>query len=360
MVDRLSRLREILREKRLRGFLTTNPSNLFYLGGLRAEGSFGIVTPGKATIFVPELLYQQAREIVKNFQVVGLRNRVLENIGKFLASEKIGRLGFEAGEVSVKRFKEMKRTFRRVKLVPFDGLLEKMRIVKMGEEIDSIRKSARLCVAAFRYVRDRIRVGMKEKIVACQLEYFMKKRGSEKPSFDIIVASGENTAYPHYRTGEREVRLGDCLLIDVGCVYKGYCSDLTRTLFLDIITRGQKPRFSLEFEGKFKKIYEAVRDAQKAAIDKIRPGVRCSTVDLTARRVIARAGFRDYFIHKTGHGVGLDVHELPWLEESSKEVLKPGMVITVEPGVYIPGLGGVRIEDMVLVTKAGYEILTQG
>jgi len=225
-----------------------------------------------------------------------------------------------------------------------------------------IRKSAQICVAAFRFIKRRIRIGMKEKTIACQLEYFMKKRGAEKPSFDIIVASGGNTAYPHYQTGERKIRVGDCLLIDVGCVYKGYCSDLTRPLFLDIIKNnfkeGVRAQLSFEFKGKYGKIYETVRKAQRAAIEKIGPGVKCSSIDSAARKVIARAGLGDYFIHRTGHGVGLDVHELPWVEGNSKQVLKPRMVLTVEPGVYIPGFGGVRIEDMVLVTKKGYEVLT--
>ncbi len=364
MVDRLGRLREILKQKRIGGFLITNPSNLFYLGGFRAEGSVGLVTQRETRIFVPELLYEQAKEIVRNFEVKGFRNKLWEKLGKFLTGEKIRRLGFEAGGVSIKRYKEMEKAFRRVRLVPLDSLVEGMRIVKTKEEVSLIRKSAQICVAAFRFIKKRIRIGMRERIIACQLEYFMKKRGAQKPSFEIIVASGENTAYPHHQTGERKIRSGDCLLIDMGCVYKGYCSDLTRPLFLDIITNnpgeGLRATLPFEFKGKYKKIYQVVRKAQRAAIEKIRPGVRCSSIDSAARKVIARAGLGDYFIHRTGHGVGLDVHELPWVEENSKQVLRAGMVLTVEPGVYIPGFGGMRIEDMVLVTKKGGEILTEG
>ncbi|MFQ5866553.1 MAG: M24 family metallopeptidase [bacterium] len=363
MVDRLGRLREILKEKRIGGFLITSPSNLFYLGGFRAEGSFGLVTQKEARIFVPELLYAQANEIVRNFEVTGCRNKLLGKVRNFLACEKIRRLGFEAGGVSLKRYMEMERAFRRVRLVPLDGLVEEMRIVKTEEEVRLIRKSAQMCVAAFRFIKRRIRIGMRERIIACQLEYFIKKRGAQKPSFEIVVASGENTVYPHYQTGEREIRPGDCLVIDMGCVYKGYCSDLTRPLFLDIIgvTHREDPRatLSLQFKGKYKKIYQTVRKAQRAAIEKIRPGVKCSSIDSAARKVISRARLGDYFIHRTGHGIGLEVHELPWVEESSKQVLRPGMVLTVEPGVYIPGFGGVRIEDMVLVTKRDCEVLTE-
>jgi len=362
MIDRLARLREILGQKRMGGFLISNPSNLFYLGAFRAEGSFGVVTQRKAKIFIPELLYEQAKQIVKNFELIAFRDKPLGRVGKFLAGEKIKRLGFEAGGVSIKRYGEMKTAFRKVGLVPLDGLVEEMRMVKTEEEVGLIRKSAQICVAAFRFVRKRIGIGMKERIIAWQLEYFMKKRGAEKPPFDIIVASGENTAYPHHQTGERQIRQGDCLLIDMGCVYKGYCSDLTRPLFLDIIKNNRRRGTRVvpfEFSRKYKKIYEAVYKAQRAAIERIRPGVRCSSIDSAARKVIAQAGLGDYFIHKTGHGVGLDVHELPWLEESSNQVLKAGMVLTVEPGVYVPGLGGVRIEDMVLVTKKGCELLTE-
>ncbi|MBA7510359.1 Aminopeptidase YpdF [subsurface metagenome] len=364
MVDRLGRLREILKQKRIGGFLITSPSNLFYLSGFRAEGSFALVTRSEAKIFVPELLYKQAKEIARNFEVMGFRNKLWEKLGKFLTGEKIRRLGFEAGGVSIKRYKEMEKAFRRIRLVPLDSLVEGMRIVKTEEEVGLIRKSAQLCVAAFRFIKKRIKIGMKEKIIACQLEYFMKKRGAQKPSFEIIVASGENTAYPHHQTGERKIRSGDCLLIDMGCVYKGYCSDLTRPLFLGIITNNSgkslRATLSFEFKGKYKKIYQVVRKAQRAAIGKIRPGVRCSSIDSAARKTIARAGLGNYFIHRTGHGIGLDVHELPWVEENSKQVLRTGMILTVEPGVYIPGFGGMRIEDMVLVTKKGCEILTEG
>jgi len=364
MTDRLGRLREILKQKRIGGFLIASPSNLFYLGGFRAEGSVGLVTQREARIFVPQLLYEQAKQAVRDFEVIGFRDKPLEKVGKYLTGEKIKRLGFEPGGVSIRRYKEMNRAFRRVRLVSVDSLVEKMRMVKTEEEMALIRKSAQLCVAAFRFIKKRIRIGMKERIIACQLEYFMKKRGAEKPSFEIIVASGENTAYPHYQTGERKIRSGDCLLIDMGCVYKGYCSDLTRPLFLDIITDtyGGGLRATLPFEprGKYKKIYQVVRKAQRAAIEKIRPGVKCSSIDSAARKMIARAGLGDYFIHRTGHGIGLDVHELPCVEENSKQVLRAGMVLTVEPGVYIPGFGGVRIEDMVLVTKKGGEVLTEG
>ena len=363
MVDRLGRLREILKRKRIGGFLITSPSNLFYLSGFRAEGSFALVTQREERVFVPELLYEQAKKIVRNFEVIGFRNKLLQKLEKLLVAEKIGRLGFEAGGVSLKRYKEMEKAFRKVRLVPLDSVVEGMRIVKTEEEVSLIRKSAGICVAAFRFIKKRIRIGMKERIIACQLEYFMKKRGAEKPSFEIIVASGENTAYPHHQTGERKIRSGDCLLIDMGCVYKGYCSDLTRPLFSDIImnnSRGDiRATMPSEFKGKYKKIYQVVREAQRAAIKKIRPGVKCSSIDSAARKVIAQAGLGDYFIHRTGHGVGLDIHELPCVEENSKQVLRAGMVLTVEPGVYIPGFGGMRIEDMVLVTKKGNEVLTE-
>ncbi|NIO18239.1 M24 family metallopeptidase [bacterium] len=363
MVERLERLREILKQKKLGGFLITVPSNLFYVSGFRTEGSLALVTGRKARMFLPQLLYEQGKKIVRNFEVIGFRDRLLQKLGKFLTDEKIRRLGFEAGGVSIKSYKEMEKAFRRIRLVPLDGLVEGLRIIKTEEEVNLIRKSAQVCVAAFRFIKKRIKIGMKERIIACQLEYFMKKRGAEKPSFEIIVASGENTAYPHYRTGERRIGSGDCLLIDMGCVYKGYCSDLTRPLFLNIITDNKREGLSgalpFEFKGKYKKIYQVVREAQRAAIEKIRPGIRCSSIDSAARKVIERAGLGDYFIHRTGHGVGLDVHELPWVEENSKQVLRSGMVLTVEPGVYIPGFGGMRIEDMVLVTKKANEVLTE-
>jgi len=363
MRDRLAVLRETPKLKKLSGFLITTPSNLFYLAGFRAEGSFGVLTQSESKIFIPELLGQRAKEAVRNFEVVAFRGKPLERVGKFLAKEGVRKLGFEAGEVSVKTYREMEKAFRNVKLVPLYGLVEDMRMVKTAEEVGLIKKSAEICVAAFRFVTRRIRIGMKERTVAGQLEYFMKKRGAEKPPFEIIVASGENTAYPHHQTGEREIRPGDCLVIDIGCVYKGYCSDLTRSIFLDIIKANRRQRLRaplpVEFRGKYKNIYQTVLRAQREAIEKIGPGIRCSDIDSAARKVIKAAGLGQYFIHRTGHGVGVDVHELPRLEENSTQVLRPGMVLTVEPGVYIPGFGGVRIEDMVLVIEKGREILTE-
>jgi len=363
MRDRLVALRETLKQRKIDGFLITTSSNLFYLAGFRAEGSFGVLTQSESKIFVPELLSQQAKEAIGNLEVVAFRNRPLEKVGKFLAKERVRKLGFEAGEVSVKTYKEMEKAFQNVRLVPLDGVVEKMRMVKTEEEVGLIKKSAAICVASYRFVIRRIRIGMKERTVAGQLEYFMRKRGAEKPSFEIIVASGENTAYPHHQTGEREIKSGDCLVIDIGCVYKGYCSDLTRSIFLDIIKfnrqSGLRAPLPIEFRGKYKKIYQTVLRAQREAIEKIGPGVRCSDIDSAARKVIKAAGLGQYFIHRTGHGVGVDVHELPRLEENNRQVLRPGMVLTVEPGVYIPGFGGVRIEDMVLVTEKGCEILTE-
>ena len=220
-------------------------------------------------------------------------------------------------------------------------------LCKDMEEVKALRKAGSLVARGFDYIKKIARPGMRECDLAAEFESHIRKHGAIKTSFDSIVAAGENAAYPHYITGNRILRKNDIVLCDIGALADGYCSDLTRTFFLGKISPLGK------------KIYDIVARAQCLAIQAVKPGVKTAQIDRIAREEIERAGYGRRFIHSTGHGVGVEIHEAPWVSPASRDVLEPGMVITVEPGIYLEGWGGVRIEDTLLVTKTGYEILTK-
>jgi Xaa-Pro aminopeptidase len=232
------------------------------------------------------------------------------------------------------------------RLVPTAGWVETLRIEKDEEEIEQIRRAVQLASRAFSETLPFLRPGIREMEVAAEIEYRMRRYGAEQPSFETIVAFGERTALPHARAGSRALRQGECALMDLGAILDGYVSDMTRTVFL-----GKPPR-------KLSRMYRAVLEAQKEAEEAVRAGVECRAVDRAARRVLDRYGYGRYFTHSTGHGVGREIHELPRIAKKQRARLPERAVITVEPGVYIPGLGGIRIEDVVVVRKTGPEILT--
>jgi Xaa-Pro aminopeptidase len=225
-------------------------------------------------------------------------------------------------------------------------LVESFRQIKSKNELSKIKKAIEITKLAFQYAKTIIRVGVRENELACLLESFIKERGADSFSFDIIVASGQNTSYPHYKTSKKRLKKGEVLLIDMGVNYLGYKSDLTRIFFLDKITPV------------IRRIYNIVLMAQERAIKNIKPGVPISEIDRTARQFITRQGFGRYFGHSLGHGIGLEVHEDPHISFKNNNLLTENMIFTVEPAIYLPGRLGIRIEDMVLVTPNGAEILS--
>jgi Xaa-Pro aminopeptidase len=232
-------------------------------------------------------------------------------------------------------------------LVPLDNVMVKIRRVKDDHEIDLIRKSVGVAEEAYDAIRNAIEVGQTENYLAGQLVFELRSRGASNSSFPVIVAAGANSSLPHYRPGEALVQKDQPLLIDWGAMYKGYCSDLTRTLMIGRVS------------DRMRTIYKVVLEAQLAAISFLRPGVTTHQADKIARNVIDKAGFKDYFGHGLGHGIGREIHELPSMNKNAKEEeLRPGMIVTVEPGIYLPGEGGVRIEDDVLITHSGCEVLS--
>src|SRR5450432_2079379 len=347
-------VRTAMKELRLDGLLLTHPPDLAYLTNFTGDDSVGLITAGDLHI-VTDFRYQEQAAIEAGWVEVAIRNgKMADTLAKTLAGAGVKRVGFEAnfttfGQVNAvdKAIKDLKKSGKEIELVPLEDVMSNIRKVKDDHEIDLIRKSIAIAEEAFESIRDEIKVGQSENYLAGLLIAEMRSRGAMTTSFEPIVAAGSNSSLPHYRPGETLVQRDQPLLFDWGALYQGYCSDLTRTF---VIGRAN-PRI--------KEIYNVVHKAQLAAIKFLRPGVTTKQADRVARDVIDQAGFKENFGHGLGHGLGRDIHELPTMRATGgEEELRPGMIITVEPGIYLAGVGGVRIEDDVLITHSGCEVLS--
>ncbi len=258
---------------------------------------------------------------------------------------KIKRLGVESKNIKLAEYNWLKKKIGNTAVILTDRAIENLRLIKTEDEISKIKKAQRIGEEAFRRVLKAIKLGMAEIAVAERLEALMKSLGAEKPSFNTIVAFGSNAALPHYKTGLRKIRTGGMLLFDFGAMYKGYCGDMTRTIFIG------KPA------PRFLKIYNLVFEAQQRAIKKCDAGMRVHEIHLEAYELFEREKVHDNFSHGLGHGIGLQVHEAPYIRKDSKDILKPGMVFSIEPGLYFPGWGGVRIEDLVVLRSNRANVL---
>jgi Xaa-Pro aminopeptidase len=338
--------REKLAKLNIDYFLVSSRENIQYLSGFSGSAGFLLVAPSESALFVDFRYFEQARKEAPASRIVECEKKLLEEIAKELTRLEVKALAFEEEHTTVKRHGELRTKFEGVKLIGVCDIVERLRLVKDTSEIDAIREAVRLADRVFEKIKGEIKIGMTEIEIAALLEYFMKREGATRPSFDSIVASGPNSSLPHAKPTARKIGPGDFLKMDFGAHFHGYCSDLTRTVVIG--EPGEKNR----------KIYEIVLEAQKAALEMIKPGIEASKIDKAARSRIESEGYGKQFGHGLGHGVGLMVHEGPVVNSESKDVLETGMVFTVEPGIYIPGFGGVRIEDMVVVTRKGVEILT--
>ena len=338
-------MRETLRKRRLDGLLVTDINNVRYLTGFSGTSGFALITAQKA-FFVTDFRYrEQAAEQVKDWDIVMEKGRRVRTIQGLLKKNKISKLGFESS-VSYAFYERLSRTG--AGLYAVEEVVEKLRARKDESEINSIVEAARRAEAAFLDVKPHIKCGATEISIALRLEERLKKRGCRCVPFDVIVASGPNSAMPHAKPTKRKLMKGDLLVIDWGGEADGYFSDMTRTFLMKVDSR-----YSRE-----KKIYRTVLDANRKSIGSVCPGMESRKIDEAARAVIREAGYSDFFGHGTGHGVGLQVHESPRITWSVSEIMRQNMVFTIEPGIYIPGLGGVRIEDMVVVGKKKACILT--
>lgn len=351
MISSLSVIQKTLKRRKLDGMLITQPENRRYLSGYSAtdssisETSGVLLIPVKGTPFLmtDSRFDIHAREEAKGFEIILYPKGLLALLSSLLPRMGIKRLGFESHYTLHSTAKKMasKLAKKNVELVPLTDLIEKMRLQKQSEEIDKIQKSVLLNEEVFQEIFKGLKPGMTEIEVALQIENTMRLKGAERPSFDTIVASGPNSALPHAVPSHRPLKKGEPIVIDMGLILNGYCSDMTRTVVLGTP------------DSKTKKLFRLVRKAQKAGMAAIKAGVIAKDIDRAARQVIEKAGYGDKFGHGLGHGVGIAVHEPPSLSKRSRKKLKEGMIVTVEPGVYLPGWGGIRLENMVEVRTDG-------
>ena len=339
------KIEKLMRRKNLDAILFWGPENIRYLCGF--TGSDGaLIYTREGRVFLTDSRYtEQAKNEVKNAVVSQYRQKI-SGISRALKSLHSRRIGFEAAAVNFDSYRNLKEKLSRVSFIPLSGEFAGLRAVKEAEEIARIKKAIQIASESFLKTASRIRSGSPEAAVAQFLECQFRRRGGEKPSFDTIVASGHRAALPHGAASGKRLAAGETVVIDFGTRFQGYHSDETKTLILG------------EPDARTKRVYEIVRRAQAKAIQAIRPGMTGRQIDAAARGIIQKAGYGKYFGHGTGHGVGLAVHEGPPISPRGKAVVEEGMIFTVEPGIYIPGWGGVRLEDMVRVTTAGCERLT--
>jgi Xaa-Pro aminopeptidase len=348
---RQKKLREHLATTRFDALLISHLPNIRYLCGF--TGSAGLLLVEQAgSIFFTDYRYDtQAHEEVKGAKVVIARKAVFSSLGEFLGGRrKRARgwaIGIEAEHFTVaekKRLNRLKPASIHLKDAP--SVVERDRMVKDADELQRIRAAVALGAKLFDRALEVLRPGVKETEVAAEMEFAARRGGAEEMSFSTIIASGERSALPHGRASDQPIAAGGFVVCDFGVILSGYCSDQTRTVWVGPVSQEAR------------RAYEAVHDAQQAAIDAVRPGIAVGEVDAAARKVLRKAGLGRYFTHSTGHGVGLEIHESPRVGDGQKEILQPGMVITIEPGVYFPGKWGVRIEDMVAVNAGGCEVMT--
>jgi Xaa-Pro aminopeptidase len=350
---REKRLQDSLSTHRIDALLVTHPANLRYLCGFTGSSGALLVTEKKAVFITDGRYTEQARAEVRTAQIVIARQGPLAAAAAWLSThQKKGRrvpqkIGIESEHMTVAARSRLARLLPsgfRLREAP--ALIEQARMMKDEDEIACLRSAVLLGASLFDYALEVIRPGIREAEVAAEMEYAARQAGAEAMSFETIIASGERSALPHGRASQAAIPGEGFVVCDFGVILSGYCSDMTRTVYVG--------RPSAEASG----VYQAVKQAQHAAVDAVGPGISVREIDCAARKSLQKNGLARYFTHSTGHGVGLEIHEAPRVATGQTEILQPGMVITIEPGVYVPGKWGVRIEDMVVVTESGCEVLT--
>jgi len=349
--NRLKKLRQSFAEKEIDSIFVSQPENRYYLSGFDGSSGFLLITPQNAILATDFRYIEQARTQAPDYEIFRITNDIADWLPGLVTDLNPGRLGFEAGHITFALYRQLtdiqNNAQSRLRLVPVDELVEAIRAVKEPEEIELIGKVVEATDTAFEYIEDMIQIGMSEKEVAWEIEKFLREKGSQTPPFDIIVASGPNAALPHAKPSQRAIRSGEPIVIDLGARIDGYSSDLSRTICLG------------DHDDTFNKVYDIVLGAQLAALAIIKEDMSGSEVDSLARTVIEEAGYGEAFGHGLGHGLGLGPHEMPRLGPGSADKLTSDMVFTIEPGIYLPGWGGVRIEDVVIMENGKARVLSK-
>ncbi|HHY82289.1 MAG TPA: aminopeptidase P family protein [Clostridiales bacterium] len=336
-----------MKEHEVDAAIISQKENLRYFSGFTASEAVLLILKNESYIITDFRYIEQAQIQCPGFKVIDAPGtRTAPFVKEKCVSLDASRVWFEDNVMNFREYSSFREALDPIELVPAKDITSNLRIVKTADEVNNIRKAAKLADQGFLHILNHIRPGVSEKEIALELEFFLRKNGSEGLAFPIIAAAGKNGSLPHAEPSDKKLELGEFLTLDFGCVVNGYCSDMTRTVALG------RP------DPKLAEIYEITLEAQLKALDVIRPGITGIEVDKQARDHIASKGYGNNFGHGLGHGVGLNVHEAPSLSVRGDKLLEPGMVVTVEPGIYIPGTGGVRIEDLVVITEDGYENLT--
>ncbi|NLN83979.1 MAG: aminopeptidase P family protein [Firmicutes bacterium] len=342
-MELINRLRQSLQDQNLDVLLVTNVQNRAYLSGFTGSAGWLLISQDRADLLTDFRYYEQAEQQAPNFNLIKQEKNLSNTLKNELAQADFKRLGFEQEHMSYALATDLIKENSQVEFVGVSHLVETQRTVKSSEEVEKMQKAANISEACFAHILGFIRPGIKEVEVAIEMERYMRSQGAEALAFESIVASGPRSSLPHGRPTERVLEEGDFITLDFGAKYGGYCSDMTRTMVIGKASEKQK------------KIYNIVLEAHLKALAAVKPGPLGKDIDKIARDVISEAGYGEYFGHGLGHGVGRNVHEMPSVGQAGNMALASGHVITIEPGIYLPNWGGVRIEDMVLVTEDGYQ-----
>ena len=345
MMLRVEKLRKKMQEENLDSFLITSPYNLRYLTNFTGTTGLAVITLEKA-FFITDFRYtEQAAAQAQGFEIIKNVGPIFEEVADLVQKEGLRELGFEETTVSFLEYSVLEEIID-AQLIPISGMIEELREIKDEEEIAIIEKACSIADLAYDHILKMIQPGMTEIEVANQLDFYMRSLGASGVSFETIVASGLRSAMPHGVASKKIIEQGDLITIDFGCYYEGYVSYMTRT-------------FAIGDPGEqLKEIYQIVLEAQLAVLEVAKPGVTCKQLDAVARDYITKHGYGEAFGHSTGHGIGLEIHEGPNVSVRAEKQFVPGNIITDEPGIYLPGIGGVRIEDDLLITSDGNRVLT--
>jgi len=344
-MGKIKKLREALVEKGLDALLVTSTYNRRYLTNFTGSSGVALITKDKA-LFITDFRYvEQATSQCEGFEIVKHEGLISSEVASQVEKNGVAKIGFEQDHMTFSEYGTYRKVVAGAELVPVNGIIENLRLIKTDAEISIIKEATKIAESAFDHILGYIRPGVTELEVSNELEFYMRKLGATSSSFDIIVASGARSALPHGVASSKVIETGDFVTLDFGAYYKGYVSDMTRTVSVG------------EPDAELKKIYDIVLEAQLRGVNGIKAGITGKEADALTRDYITEKGYGEYYGHSTGHGIGLEVHEGPGLSFRSDLVLEPNMIVTCEPGIYIPNLGGVRIEDDLIVKNGGNENL---
>ena len=337
--NRIDALREQLLKQGLDSFIVLNPANRFYLSGFSGSAGILLITLKDCFLITDFRYIEQAEQEASFFQIIQYKKSTNETINELSKKLSLDKMGFEEDYITYSQYKNLHIELKEINLFATEQIIEKIRMIKDNIEIKFISKAATIADEAFNHILKIIKPGKTEREIALELEFQMLSKGASKTSFETIVASGTRSALPHGIASEKRIENGDFVLMDFGCVYNQYCSDMTRTIILG------------DADSKQREIYDIVLEAQSLALKNLKAGKKTKDVDALSRNYIKEKGYADNFGHGLGHSLGLDIHEKPSLSPRDEHILKNNMLMTVEPGIYIPNWGGVRIEDLVVIKE---------